>query len=271
MIEKQITESAEFLQRKFNSKPEIAIILGSGLSELGNRVNNPISVPYQDIPYLPVPSVSGHHGQVIIGTINQREVLIFSGRIHLYEGHDAATSAMLSRLAAKLGVQHLLLTNAAGGINSQFVPGDIVLLKDHINLTGLNPLVGPNLESFGTRFPDMSQVYDAPTIEKVRAIAEKKQMLIKEGVYAQVLGPSYETPAEVRMLQALGADMVGMSTALEAIAARHAKLKVSAFSCITNYAAGITSQTLDHSEVQSVANMAMQRFVDLIESLIPEL
>lgn len=234
-------------------KPKVAIVLGSGLGGLTERVRDVIRIPYSEIPGFPLPTVQGHEGTLVAGTFADRPVIMQSGRFHMYEGHSAHVCALAVRVFAELGVETLILTNAAGGIRRSFRPGTLMLISDHLNLTGQNPLTGGVLPG-EERFPDMSEPYDAALRTLARAAARERQISLEEGVYAALPGPSYETPAEVRMLERLGADAVGMSTVLEVIAARARGLRCLGISTVTNPAAGTTAARLSHSEVMEVAD-----------------
>lgn len=250
--------------------PEVAVILGSGLSGVfpvaGER-----ALSFTKIPGFPAPSVPGHAGEVAVGDVSGRTVLVQRGRVHPYEGHPLTDVVLPVRAYARLGVRVLVLTNASGGIAHGLEAGDLVLLSDHINFLGDNPLRGPNLDPLGPRFPDMTEVYD-PALRKVaRDVAWDLGIRLKEGVYLATLGPSYETPAEIRAFRALGADLVGMSTVPEAIAARHAGLKVLAISCVTNLAAGVSLQPLSHDEVMETSRRRAGDLGRLLTALVPRL
>lgn len=233
--------------------PRIAIVLGSGLGGLTDRVRDPLHIPYSDIPGFPLPTVEGHGGELVLGEFGGRDVLMQSGRFHMYEGHSAAVAALPIRVFAELGVRTLILTNAAGAIRRAFRAGTLMLIADHLNLTGQNPLTGPALPE-EERFPDMSEPYDPELRRLAREAARERGIGIEEGVYAGLAGPSYETPAEIRMLEHLGADAVGMSTVMEVIAARARGLRCLGISTITNAAAGTTAAKLSHAEVMEVAD-----------------
>ncbi len=228
--------------------PKTAVIMGSGLSEV-LPLTEPNTLAFHEIPGFPSPSVAGHTGQVEIGDLNGTTTLVQRGRVHYYEGHSLADVVLPVRAYARLGVRTLVITNAAGGISPGLSPGDLVLIKDHINMLGDNPLRGPNVDSLGPRFPDMSYAYDPALRSKAMQAAHSLGIPLKEGVYVATIGPSYETPAEIRAFARLGADLVGMSTVPEVIAARHAGLSVLGISCVTNYAAGVSDQPLSHQEV----------------------
>lgn len=247
--------------------PTLAVTLGSGLGPLAGRVADPVRIGYRDIPGFHVPSVEGHAGELVIGTLGGRTVIAQSGRFHMYEGHSAETSALPVRVFAELGVTTFIVTNAAGGIRASFSPGTLMLITDHLNLTGRNSLVG-QVQPGETRFPDMTVAYDADLRALARQVAVERGIPLEEGVYAGLLGPTYETPAEVRMLQRLGADAVGMSTVVEVIAARARGLRCLGFSTVTNLAAGLGDDTLSHAEVMEVAAQVGERLGSLIEGVI---
>ncbi len=248
--------------------PQVAVVLGSGLGDFANRLGAPVSIPYADLPHWPVSNVIGHEGRLVVGTLAGKCVAALSGRAHFYEGHDLRTVTFATRVVGRLGVKALILTNAAGGINVELTPGTLMVMDDHINLLGSNPLVGPNEEGFGARFPDMSEVYSKRLRALADAAAAAQGLAIGHGVYAAVHGPSYETPAEIRYLRTIGADAVGMSTVPEAIAARHMGMEVLGLSCITNAAAGVLPQPLNHDEVMDVARRVRGSFAALLEGII---
>jgi len=266
-----IREAAESIRGKTALVPEIGLILGSGLGVLADHVENAAVIRYEDIPHFPLSTVEGHAGELVIGRLAGRTVVIMRGRFHMYEGYGPELTAFPVRVMKALGARTLVVTNAAGGINTSFEPGDLMLIADHLNLTGRNPLVGPNDGELGPRFPDMSEAYS----RRLRAIAtetaREQDLKLREGVYAGLLGPSYETPAEIRMLRALGADAVGMSTVAEVIAARHIGLEVLGISCISNMAAGILDQPLSHDEVMETTERVKSRFLALVTGVIPRL
>lgn len=247
--------------------PGVAIVLGSGLGILGERIADAVRIPYAEIPGFPVPTVVGHAGELIVGTLAGRTVIAQSGRFHAYEGHDAAVTARAVRAFAALGVRTLVLTNAAGGIRRTFRPGTLMLIADHLNLAFRNPLTGRALPG-EVRFPDMSHPYDPALRALAHEVARARGVPLEEGVYAGLLGPSYETPAEVRMLERLGADAVGMSTVLEVIAARALGVRCVAVSTITNIASGLSSATLEHAEVMDVANRVRESLGSLVEGIV---
>jgi purine-nucleoside phosphorylase len=262
--------AAAIRQRLGTRRPEIAIVLGSGLGFLTQHIENAVTIPYREIPGFPETTVIGHGGDLVAGRLTGKEVLAQSGRFHLYEGHPPATAALPVRAFRALGIDTLLLTNAAGGIRRTFSSGTVMLIADHINLTFRNPLTGPVLPG-EERFPDMSQPYDEQLRKLAREVGRERRIALDEGVYAQLLGPSYETPAEIQMLDRLGADAVGMSTAVEVIAARARGLRCLGFSVVTNLAAGISPKKLDHAEVMETANRVRGELAALVEGVIERL
>lgn len=248
-------------------RPGIAIVLGSGLGHLAERVRDTIRIPYAEIPGFHQPTVEGHRGELVVGSLAGRMVVVQSGRFHMYEGHSADDAALPVRVFASLGVRTLVVTNAAGGINRRFAPGTVMLIRDHLNLTGRTPLEGPALPG-EERFPDMSAAYDAKLRTAAREVALKEGLDVAEGVYAGLVGPSYETPAEVDYLEKIGADAVGMSTVMEVIAARARNLKVFGVSTVTNLAAGRVVGTLSHQEVMDVAAHVGDKVASLVEGVV---
>ncbi len=246
----------------------IAVVLGSGLGAFADGLEGARSVPFADLPDFPQATVEGHNGRLVFGLHQETLVLAMQGRLHGYEGHDAATVAFPTRVLAVLGARALVVTNAAGACNPSFEAGDLMRITDHLNLTGKNPLTGPNEDALGTRFPDLTQVYDVRLAEALEEAARETGSVLRKGVYAQFNGPSYETPAEVRMARVLGADAVGMSTVPEVIAAAHMGLPVCGISCITNHAAGIAQSPLSHQEVVEVATRVQGRVVALLRALV---
>lgn len=261
--------AAEALKAKIQALPEVGLILGSGLGGLADEIEDPVYVPYDALEGFPVSTVEGHAGRFVIGTFEGRRVIAMQGRFHYYEGYEIAAVAMPVYVMKLLGVTHLLLTNAAGGVNTGYEPGDLMLIEDHLNLSGHNPLIGPNDARFGPRFPDASEVYDRALNGKIRALAKEMGIRLQHGVYAMSPGPSYETPAEVRMARALGADAVGMSTVPEALVANHCGIKTVGISCITNMAAGILDQPLHHGEVVETAERVKATFTALVRAVVP--
>jgi purine-nucleoside phosphorylase len=261
----KIQQAVAFIQQQYQKTiPNTAIVLGSGLGALVDVLTDKTSIPYQSIPHFPRTTVEGHQGNLVIGKLAGVSVILMQGRFHVYEGWDVTDVVLPIRVLAKLGVKNIIVTNAAGGIHSAYKPGDLVAITDHINMAGRNPLVGENDNSIGPRFPDMSHAYSPLLLEAIEAEAKKLSVPLQRGVYAWVLGPSYETPAEIRMLRIIGADMVGMSTVPEVVAAVHAGLRVAGISCITNYAAGLVEQKLSHDDVKDVAQLAHEKFTKLL-------
>jgi purine-nucleoside phosphorylase len=264
----QVAESAALIRGRAPFAPEIAIVLGSGLGDFAAGLGEAVSIGYRDIPHWPASRIIGHEGRLVVGALGGRRVAALAGRVHCYEGHAPATVAFATRVMGTLGASTLILTNAAGGINTRFAKGALMVIDDHINLLGGNPLVGPNEERFGPRFPDMSEVYSA----RLRRVADEAALAaglaIEHGVYVAVLGPSYETPAEIRAFRALGADAVGMSTVPEAIAGRHMGMEVLGVSCITNMAAGVLPVPLHHDEVMETARRVRGQFAALLEGIV---
>lgn len=270
-ILQKIQEAAAYIRSQSPEQPEIGLILGSGLGVIADLVENPVVVEYEHIPHFPVSTVEGHAGDLLLGTVAGRRVLLMKGRFHMYEGYGVETVSFPVRVMKELGVKSLLVTNAAGGVNTSFQAGDLMLITDHINFTSRNPLIGPNHNELGVRFPDMSEAYSKRLRGEARAVAEELGIKLQEGVYIGLLGPSYETPAEIRMMRTLGADAVGMSTVPEVIVARHAGIEVLGFSCISNMAAGILDQPLSHEEVMETTERVKQTFLQLVLGVIPKL
>jgi purine-nucleoside phosphorylase len=262
--------AAKFILRKTKLRPKIALVLGSGLGGFADEFANAAKIPYAKIPNFPQSTAVGHAGQLVLGAVEGVEVVGMQGRVHLYEGYSVKEVTFPVRVFARMGVKAVVLTNAAGGINKEFTQGRLVVIRDHINLQGVNPLAGPNDEHFGPRFPDMSEAYDKKF--RALALAEGRRLGIDlgEGVYAALAGPSYETPAEIRYLRTIGADLVGMSTVPEVIAARHSGLRVLGVSCVTNAAAGVLDQPLDHKEVLETAERVKGQFIALLRGVIPD-
>jgi purine-nucleoside phosphorylase len=266
-----IAEAADAVRARLGDrKPTAAIVLGSGLGQFAERLTDAVRIPYAQIPHFPAPTVIGHSGELVAGSLQGRTVLVQSGRFHMYEGHPASLTALPVRVFARLGVGTVVLTNAAGGIRRGFGSGTVMLIADQINLSFRNALFGPALPG-EIRFPDMSDPYDPGLRALAREVARRRKVPLAEGVYVGLLGPSYETPAEIRMLERLGADAVGMSTVLEVIAARAAGLRCLGFSAITNPAAGVTLAKLDHLEVMDVAYRIAGELAALIEGVVAEL
>jgi len=251
-------------------RPKIALVLGSGLGSFVDGFDDSTSIPYGAIPHFPRPTAVGHAGNLVVGSLGHVPLLAMQGRVHLYEGFDPKDVVFPIRVFSRLGIRALILTNAAGGINPDYQQGGLVAIKDHINLQGLNPLFGPNDERFGPRFPDMTQAYFRPYRQMVLNEGKRLGIEVFEGVYAAMSGPSYETPAEIRFLRTIGADLVGMSTVSEVIAARHVGMRVLAISCVTNMAAGILDKPLDHKEVLETGERVKSRFMALLERVLPQ-
>jgi len=267
-ITAKIQSAAAYLLSQTELRPTIGMILGSGLGDYADTLEDAVSVPFASIPNFPVPSVPGHSGAVVFGKKNGRSVVILQGRVHFYEGLSQQVITLPVRVLSALGVKTLILTNAAGGVNLSFTPGDLMLISDHINYSGANPLVGPNLDAFGPRFPDMSDLYNAELRGKIRTAASEAGIQLQQGVYAMYSGPNYETPAEIRMFRVLGADAVGMSTVPEALVAGHCGMQVAGISCITNMAAGVLPQKLSHQEVVETAARVHDKFHKLIDIVL---
>jgi purine-nucleoside phosphorylase len=266
-----VQEAADAVRARVPEVPGIAIVLGSGLGDFANSLTDSVTMPYSDLPHWPTSRVVGHDGKLVVGKSAGKTIAALAGRCHAYEGHDMATVTFAIRSLGLLGVKTLILTNAAGGVNTGFSQGALMVIDDHINLMAANPLVGVNEDRFGPRFPDMTEVYSP----RLRAVADRAgkaiNLLLPHGIYVAVLGPSYETPAEIRYLRTIGADAVGMSTVPEAIVARHMKMEVLGISCITNMAAGVLPHALDHDEVMETARRIRGQFIALLEGIIAQL
>jgi purine-nucleoside phosphorylase len=263
--------AAKFILSKTKLRPKIALVLGSGLGAFADELTDATRIPYEKIPNFPRSTAVGHAGVLAIGKVGGIAVAAMKGRVHLYEGYSAREVAFSMRVFGRLGIRSAILTNAAGGINPEFKQGALVVIRDHINLQGANPLVGPNDERFGTRFPDMTQAYWRPYREIALEEAKRLGIDTHEGVYAALTGPSYETPAEIRYLRAIGADLVGMSTVPEVIAANHMGIRVLGISCVTNMAAGILDRPLDHSEVLETGDRVKGQFIALLRAVLPRI
>ncbi len=266
-LQEQLTETTAFLQEKGVKDVEFGLILGSGLGELADEIEEAVVIPYAEIPYFPVSTVVGHAGQLVYGTLAGKKVLAMQGRFHYYEGHSMQTVTYPVRVMAALKAHSMIVTNACGGVNETFEPGDLMLITDHINYTGDNPLIGENAEEMGPRFPDMSNAYTPAYRELAKEVGTKKGLHLKEGVYMGWSGPTYETPAEIRMSRVIGADAVGMSTVPEVIVATHSGLKILGISCITNLAAGMQA-TLNHEEVVETTERVKAEFKELIKETL---
>lgn len=269
-LETELAEAVAKVTSLGPPAPTVGVVLGSGLGAFADSLTGLVKLPYAEIPHMPRSSVVGHAGNLVLGRVGAARVACLQGRVHAYEGHALERVTFGVRLLARLGCRAVLLTNAAGGIRDGFSPGDLMLIVDHLNLMGRNPLVGENDDSAGPRFPDMTRAYDVELCDAARRIASAQGGKLQEGVYAGLLGPSYETPAEIRMLRTFGADAVGMSTVPEVLVLRHRGVRVGAMSCITNLGAGLSDTLLDHSEVEETANKTRQRFTQLLASWVEE-
>ena len=267
-LQEKITAAAEYLQKRVSVCPEVALILGSGLGDYADTLENAVKIPYSEIPHFPQPTVQGHTGAFVFGKKAGKDVVIAQGRVHYYEGLSMETVTLPVRVLAALGVKTLVLTNAAGGVNLSFKPGTLMLISDHINFSGDNPLRGENLDRFGPRFPDVSDLYTASLRQKIKENARKAGIPLAEGVYLMCSGPNYETPAEIRAFRVWGADAVGMSTVPEALVAGHSGMAVVGVSCITNMAAGVLPQKLSHAEVMETAAKVHDLFQNLVDVIL---
>lgn len=261
-------KAADFIRSKISSTPEIGMILGSGLGVLGNEVEDAVYISYEEIPGFPVSTVPGHEGRFVIGKLEGRSVLVMQGRFHYYEGYSFQVLTLPVRVMKLLGIDNLVVTNAAGGVNTAFRPADLMLISDHIKLFADSPLRGANVDELGPRFNDMSSAYDPKLQDLAKEVAAERGIDLREGVYAFMGGPSFETPAEIRMLRLLGADAVGMSTVPEVITAAHAGMRVLGISCISNMAAGILPQPLNHEEVMETGEMVKEKFLGLVRGIV---
>ena len=264
----QASEAAQIIAARTALRPTIAVVLGSGLGGFASQIENPVTLPYSDIPHFPQSTAPGHDGRLLIGTLHGTPIAVMQGRVHGYEGYAASQIAFPTRVLARFGIRTLILTNAAGGIRTTFHEGQLVLISDHINMTGQNPAIGPNDERFGVRFFDMGDAYSRRLRALAHTAAKAEGLTLEEGVYLSVTGPSYETPAEIRAFRALGADLVGMSTVLETIAARHMGVEVLGISCVTNMAAGIKDQPLTAEEVIETGRQVEQQFAQLLARIV---
>ncbi len=270
-MQKKLKETIDFIKQKIQATPTVGLVLGSGLGDFVNQLTDKVIIPYEEIPHFKTTTVFGHDGKLIFGKINQTAVIVMQGRFHAYEGYSYDEVVFPSRVMALMGVKCIILTNAAGSVNLNYHPGQLVLIKDHINLSGGNPLIGKNIDAFGPRFPDMSDTYNKTAREIILKASKKLNHFIHEGVYAGMMGPTYETPAEIKMIRILGGDMVGMSTVPEAIAINHMGVKVVGISCITNYGSGIKEEKLSHDDIKTEAQKAMKQFTELLVHSIPQL
>lgn len=272
-LQKRLKESSDYILSKLpNGAPNSAVTLGSGLGEFADQLQDKVVIPYGEIPNFHGTSVIGHAGQLVWGKLDDNTaVLAMQGRIHAYEGHSFNEVVFPTRVLKTLGVKNLILTNASGGMNASYKSGDLILIKDHLNLTGNNPLFGKNHDFLGPRFPDMTNTYNANIQKAIHSAAKKVGYDLKKGVYVGVLGPSYETPSEITMYQRLGGDMVGMSTVAEAIAGHHCGLNIGGISCITNMAAGLGQEKLDHADIKEEANKVKDTFIGLLKNALIEI
>lgn len=260
-----------FIRQQTQAKPKIGVILGSGLGAFVDQLTDAKVIPYTDIPHFNAPTVEGHSGNLIFGKVGGREIVVLQGRIHYYEGHSMETVVFPTRTLAMLGCEVLILTNSAGGFGDTMQAGDFMIIEDHINLMGTNPLMGPNIKELGPRFPDLTEAYDTKLIQLMEETFRSLSIKYHKGIYCGVSGPTYETPAEVRYLKMIGGKAVGMSTVPEAIAANHLGLRVAALSCITNLAAGLNRQKLSHQEVTETAKQVEQKFIQFLVSFISKI
>ena len=264
----RLASAAESIAARLNTKPRIGVVLGSGLGAVAEGLEDRVTIPYSEIPGWPSSTVEGHAGQLVVGRSGDVSAAVMQGRVHLYEGYAPWQVAFPTRVLSLVGCTSLVLTNAAGAVNQSYQPADLMLIRDHINLQGSNPCAGPNLDQFGERFFDMTEPYDARYRELALRAAAARGLTLHEGVYAGLLGPSFETPAEIRMLAQFGADAVGMSTVPETIAANHAGMRVAGISCITNMAAGLSGEPLNHEEVMEVGARVRDDMIGLLRDLL---
>ncbi len=264
-ITAKITTAEEYIRSQTDLVPTIGVVLGSGLGDFADTLEDAVRIPYCDIPHFPLSTAPGHNGILVLGRKQGHTLAVMQGRFHLYEGHSMEALTLPIRVLATLGVKNLVLTNSSGGVNRAFGPTALMLINDHINFTGANPLAGPNLDSFGPRFPDVSDLYPKALRAKVKEKAAQAGIPLEEGVYMMFIGPNYETPAEIRMARVMGADAVGMSTVPEALVAAHCGMRVVGISCITCYAAGVSDQVLDHESVLAAADALNSSFQALVE------
>ncbi|HEX2062188.1 MAG TPA: purine-nucleoside phosphorylase [Thermoanaerobaculia bacterium] len=263
-----IHDAIAYIRGKSSLQPEVGVILGSGLGNVVDAIDVETSIPYGEIPGARASTVVGHQGRMILGRAGQLPVVVMQGRVHFYEGYEMEEVMFLARVIGRLGIKKLIVTNAAGGINTSFTPGDLMLISDHINFMGVNPLRGPNIEDLGVRFPDMSEAYPATLRNLAKEVAASQGTKVQEGVYLALSGPTYETPAEIRAFRVLGADAVGMSTVPEVIAMSHMQIPVLGISCITNMAAGILPQKLTHQEVMETTARVQKEFTALVVGVL---
>ena len=267
-LQDKINAAASYILSQVSARPTVGMVLGSGLGDFADTLEEAVRIPYSQIPNFPVPTIAGHAGALVFGKKQGKDVVVLQGRIHYYEGLSQKEITLPIRVLAAIGVKTVVLTNACGGVNLSFNPGDLMLISDHINYSGSNPLIGPNLDAFGPRFPDCSDIYTARLRRIIKEKAAEAGIALQEGVYAMYSGPNYETPAEIRMFRCLGADTVGMSTVPEALVAAHCGMEVVGISCVTNMAAGILPQKLSHAEVTEVAARVHDKFQRLLEIVL---
>ena len=267
----KVQTAVEFLRQRSELRPRIAVVLGSGLGAFADQIANRRVVPYPEIPHFPRSTVQGHSGNLVLGVVGKVPIAVMQGRVHYYEGYSMQEVTFPTKVMAQFGIKRLILTNAAGGINKRFKPGRLMIIEDHLNLQSTNPLLGPNEDRFGLRFFDMSEAYDREMRKAASAAARKLTLSVHRGIYAAFTGPSYETPAEIRMLRTLGADAVGMSTVPEVIVANHMGVKCLGISCITNMAAGVIKQKVNHEEVMLMGERVKGDFIRLLRAILPRL
>ena len=265
----RLAEAVKRVESRTELRPTLGLVLGSGLGAFARTLEAATAIPFRDVPHFPTSNVSGHQGELVLGRSGGVSVAVLAGRAHYYEGHPLERVVFPVRMLGRLGVKVLVVTNAAGSVNAGFRPGDLMIVEDHINLIG-NPLVGPNEDALGTRFPDMSEAYDATLRDVAEAACRSAGVTARRGVYLALTGPSYETPAEIRMARTIGADAVGMSTAPEVVAARHMGLRVVGLSCLTNMAAGVSDQKLDHREVLEVGEKVKDALLEVLRRVVQE-
>lgn len=270
-IYQKISEAVAAVQGRWPQTPEIGVVLGSGLGAVSEKIKDAVVIPYKDIPHFHGTSIEGHEGRMILGEFEGIRTVFLEGRFHYYEGYPMHEVVFPTRTICGLGIHTLILTNAAGGINTRYRPGDLMLIQDHLNLMGDNPLKGTHLAELGTRFPDLSEAYSRPCLETFKQVADELKIPVHQGVYAAMMGPTYETPAEIRMLRSWGADVVGMSTVPEAIAANHLGVRVAGISCVTNMAAGLNPRKLAHPEVVANSKLTAAKLAKLLERALPRL
>ncbi|HEX8194978.1 MAG TPA: purine-nucleoside phosphorylase [Pyrinomonadaceae bacterium] len=271
MIYEKAQEAAQFIKSKFDREIQVALVLGSGLGAFADEIENAVKISYEEIPHFAHSTVEGHAGRLVLGEVAGVAVAVQQGRFHYYEGYDLKDVTFPIRVFGLLGIKNLILTNAAGSIDSNFKPGSLMLIHDHLNLMGVNPLRGKNDERFGARFPDMSEVYSRKFQEIAKAAAKEMNFDLRRGVYCALSGPTYETPAEIHYLRYVGADAVGMSTVPEAIVAHHQGMKILAISCVSNYAAGIGEEEINHEEVMEIGKLVAETFKNLLKRVIPKI